>query len=441
MPGYYVLTFGCQMNERDSEHLAGMCEAMGYKAVDDVEAADLIIINTCCVRESAEKKILGRIGQLKELKDTNPDLILAVCGCMVQQEGYAERLRKHAPHVDVWFGTHNLHELPNLIARARTSDEAVVDVWEAEGPVVERVPVQRKAGVRAFVNIIYGCNNFCTYCIVPYVRGRERSRTPESIYAEVQELVRNGYVDITLLGQNVNSYGKDLDRPTSFAELLSVLNEVEGLLRLRFTTSHPKDVSETLIRAVRDLDKVCEHIHLPVQAGGNDVLRRMNRRYTREEYLELATKIREEIPGVAITTDIIVGFPGETEEEFEQTLDLVRRVRFDAAFTFMYSPRSGTPAAKMPDQVPLEIKRARLQRLMEEQYKISLEINQQLVGTRQEVLIEGPSKTDPTMASGRTRTNKLVHFPTVGRAGRLATVEITEAMTWTLRGQVVEGER
>ncbi|HEX3015657.1 MAG TPA: tRNA (N6-isopentenyl adenosine(37)-C2)-methylthiotransferase MiaB, partial [Desulfobacteria bacterium] len=377
---YHTLTFGCQMNERDTEIIAGMCEEMGYTHVDNLDEADLIVINTCCVRESAENKILGNVGNLKRLKDQNPHLIIALCGCMVQQEQAAERLHKRAPHVDILFGTHNIHQLPKLVAAVKETGQPVIDVWESEGQIVEHLPTRREGDLKAFVNISFGCNNFCTYCIVPYVRGRERSRLPEEIVKEITGLAEQGFLEVTLLGQNVNSYGKDLAVKKDFADLLLMVNKIPGIERIRFTTSHPRDLTDKMIMSVAQGDKVCEHFHLPVQAGSNHVLHKMNRGYTREYYLERAAKIRDFVPGATISTDLIVGFPGESDDDFAQTLDLLRKVEFDSAYTFMYSPRSGTPAATMTEQLPAEVKKARLQQLMELQNAISLRSNQKLLG-------------------------------------------------------------
>ncbi len=435
---YHTVTFGCQMNERDTETIAGMCEEMGYTYVDTLEEADLIVINTCCVRESAENRTLGHIGNLKRLKEKNPELVIAVCGCMVQQEQAAERLLKRAPHLDILFGTHNLHQLPKLVAYVKEKGESVIDVWQSEGEIVENLPTRREGKLKAFVTIMYGCNNFCTYCIVPYVRGRERSRRVEDIVAEVTRLAEEGFIEVTLLGQNVNSYGKDLPGEVDFADLLLAVNEAPGIERIRFTTSHPRDMTDKMILAVAQGSKICEHFHLPVQAGSNRILAKMNRGYTREYYLERAAKVRELVPGATISTDLIVGFPGEAEEDFAQTLDMVRQVEFDAAFTFLYSPRSGTPAAEMQEQLSAEVKKDRLSRLMDLQNEISLRSNQKLLGKVVEVLVEGESKTNKDKLSGRTRTNELVVFPGPKTLeGKLVPVKIVEAGTWTLEGELI----
>lgn len=432
---YTILTFGCQMNERDSEILGGVLQEMGYRETESIDVADLIVVNTCCVRESAENKIYGKIGSLKQYKQKNPDLLIAVCGCMAQKEGEADKIRRKAPHVDIIFGTNSAHLLPELVAAASQKRSPVLAVGCETAEVVECLPSARKDGVKAYVTIMYGCNNFCSYCIVPYVRGRERSRSPEAIEAEVAELAGKGCLEVTLLGQNVNSYGKDLDPTLDFADLLERLDRIDGIARIRYLTSHPRDFSGKLIDTITAARKVCDHFHLPVQAGSNRILELMNRGYTREYYLDLVAQIRAAVPQASITTDIIVGFPGETENDFEDTLDLIRKARFDAAYTFIYSRRSGTPAARLPGQVPLEQKKTRLKRLMGVQNQISLEINRRLVGTTVEVLVEGESKTDPGMLAGRTETNKLVLFPRPGSDyPPILPVVIETAKTWTLYG-------
>lgn len=439
-PKYQILTFGCQMNERDSEILAGQLHEMKYEPTPNVEEADLILLNTCCVRETAENKILGRIGDLKALKSRNPDLIIGICGCMTQQSEMGEKIRRRAPHVELIFGTHNLHRLPELIARVKEKRQAVIDIWETEGDIVENLPSKRIEGVKAYVAITYGCNNFCTYCIVPYVRGRERSREMRDIINEVAQLGREGFKEVMLLGQNVNSYGKDLAESKDFADLLQELDRLGGIERIRYMTSHPRDFTDKLIDVIAGSRKVCEHFHLPVQAGSNSVLKRMNRGYTREGYLELVKKIRQHIPQASITTDLIVGFPGETEQDFAETLDLVERVRFDSAFTFVYNKRSGTPAAEMPDQVPDEVKKARIQRLISVQNKISQEKNMLETGKIHEVLVEGANKNDPDKMEARTRTGKLVLFKADSDnklIGRIIRVKITETGTWHLDGEMV----
>lgn len=434
---YTILTYGCQMNVRDSEIIAGMLEGMGYACSPAVETSDLVVFNTCSVRHSAENKVFGKLGEIAVLKRRNPGMIVALGGCMAQLPELKPRLKKSG--VDIVFGTHNIHELPLLIGEALTRKGAVYQVWDGSDQVIEYETSIRRTGISAFINIMYGCNNFCSYCIVPHTRGRERSREPDDILQETAQIAGQGYKEITLLGQNVNSYGQGLARTVDFADLLKLVNEADGIERIRFTTSHPKDVSDKLIDAVGSLEKVCEHIHMPLQAGSDDVLRRMNRKYTRRHYLELVEKIRSRIPGVAITSDLIVGFPGETEEDFEDTLDMVEKVRFEAAFTFMYSIRSGTKAATMPDQVSLEEKRRRLTKLNQVQYRIADEVNRSLEGKITEVLVEGPSKTNRQKMAGRTRTNQIVIFS--GREdliGKEINVRITEAKTFSLFGEIVD---
>ncbi|RKD34516.1 tRNA (N6-isopentenyl adenosine(37)-C2)-methylthiotransferase MiaB [Thermohalobacter berrensis] len=427
------------MNEHDSEKMAGMLETMGYESTSNEKEADLIIYNTCLVRKNAELKVYGNLGHLKTLKKKKPDLIIAVCGCMTQKKEIRDLIKEKYSHVDIVFGTHNIHKLPELIANHKQNPGMVIDVWEEAGDIVEDVPVRRKFGFKAFVNVMHGCNNFCTYCIVPYTRGRERSRHPDNILKEIEQLAKQGCKEVTLLGQNVNSYGKTLENKITFAKLLRMVNEIDGIERIRFTTSHPKDLSDELIYTIRDCEKVCEHIHLPFQAGSNNILKKMNRKYTKEQYLELAEKIKKEIPGVAITTDIIVGFPGETEEDFKDTLDVVKKVRFDSAFTFIYSIRKGTPAAKMENQIPDDIKHKRFQKLLDTLYPISLEINKKLKDKEIKVLVEEVSKADDTKLTGRTRTNKVVHFKgDKSLVGNIVTVKITNPKTWTLEGVLVE---
>lgn len=438
-PAYHILTYGCQMNVRDSEIMSGLLEAMGYCAADKPEEASVILFNTCSVRHSAENKVYGKLGEISVLKRRNPDLIIAFGGCMAQLPEVQDRLKKIG--VDVVFGTHNIHELPYLIEQARQTKSPVFRIWDKEGPVEENLPSVRRAGISAFVNIMYGCNNFCSYCIVPYTRGRERSRSPGDILNEVRELAAQGYREVTLLGQNVNSYGKGLDEKVDFADLLAMTAEVEGIDRVRFTTSHPKDMSEKLIDTIAGHPVICEHVHVPLQAGSNRVLQRMNRGYTREHYLELTTRMRERIPGVAITSDLIVGFPGEEEKDFADTLDMVEKVRFDAAFTFMYSPRRGTRAAEFTDQVPLEVKKERLSKLNLIQYRIAREINQSLEGKIEEVLVEGPSKTDKTKLTSRTKTNRIVIFSgSEDLTGKIIPVRITKGNSFSLFGEVVPSE-
>ncbi len=436
---YLIETWGCQMNEHDTEVMAGILEQMGYTATDDEHAADLVLLNTCCVREKAESKVFGRLGTLKKLKSNNPEVILGVCGCMVQRPEMAERIRKRMPHMDLIFGTHNIHELPELIARVRQTRHTQLDVWQKEGQIIENLPVKRATGIKAYVNIMYGCNNFCTYCIVPYVRGRERSRQPEDIVEEITVLVDKGYVEVILLGQNVNSYGKDLQENIDFADLLTMVNDIGGLERIRFMTSHPRDFTGKLIDALARCEKVCEHYHLPIQAGSTKILEKMKRGYTKESYLKLIETIRQRVPDASITTDIIVGFPGESEADFEDTLDVVRRVKFDGAYMFIYSPRPGTPAAKMADQVPREDKKERFQRLLALQNTITAEKHRQLVGQTVNVLFEGTSKNDDDIMAGRTRSNKIVHVPADKSViGKFFKVKITGAQMFSVSGELTE---
>ena len=432
---YKIITYGCQMNENDSEKLSGMLNTLGYAPIEDEKKADIVIFNTCSVRENADVKVFGNLGNFKPLKKKNPNMILAVCGCMMQQKSIVNKILEKYKQVDLVFGTHNIHKFPELLANAQQSPRIVVDVWENGGEIVEAIPIERKYKHKGFITIMYGCNNFCSYCIVPYTRGRERSREAENIINEAIELVKDGCKEITLLGQNVNSYGKTLKEPISFADLLIELNTIDGLERIRFMTSHPKDLSDELISAIKDCDKVCEHIHLPFQAGSNNILKKMNRKYTKENYLALIDKIKDNIPGISITTDIIVGFPGETEKDFDDTLDIVKKSSFDSAFTFLYSIREGTPAAQMEDQISDEIKHNRFQRLLDMQHDISKHENLLLEGKTVELLVDGESKNDPEIMSGRTRTNKLVNFlGDKNSTGKLVQVKITEAYTWSLNG-------
>lgn len=435
---YKIITYGCQMNEHDSEKLAGMLEEMGYLPTEELAESDIIILNTCVIRENAELKVYGKLGELKQYKRENPDLIIGIGGCMMQQDEPVAEIYKKYQHVDLIFGTHNIHHLPALIEKIAAGKGRVIEVWDEEEGLIPDLPSQRKSENEAWVSIIQGCNNFCTYCIVPYVRGRERSRPLNAIVNECQQLAADGVKEITLLGQNVNSYGKDLADETDFPELLSQLNEIAGLLRIRFMTSHPRDFSDKLLFKIKELDKVAKHIHLPVQSGSNKVLKEMNRGYKREYYFERVKKIQQEVPEVSISTDFIVGFPGESEKDFEQTIAMVEELKFDMAYTFIYSPRSGTPAAKRTDQVPEEVKKERLQRLMKLQNQISYQKNQALIGTTQEILVTGPSDNDPEVFAGRTSTNKLCFIERDNNLiGKLVKVKIKTAKSWTLEGNVV----
>ena len=439
-PKYMIQTFGCQMNEHDSEKLCAMLDDMGYEKTVFAEECELIIYNTCAIRENAELKVYGNLGQLKANKRKNPDLKIAVCGCMMQQSHVVEELKSKYKHVDLIFGTHNIYKFPELLASSMESEGMIVDVWDVDGEVVEGLRSSRKFELKAFVNIIYGCNNFCTYCIVPYTRGRERSREVSDIVNEIKELVAKGTKEVTLLGQNVDSYGKTLENPVTFAELLRIVNEIEGLERIRFMTSHPKDISDEVIYAIRDCDKVCEFIHLPVQCGSTSLLKKMNRHYSKEHYLEIIEKAKKEIPDVAFSTDLMIGFPGETEEDVLDTIDVVRKVKYDTAFTFIYSKREGTPAARMENQIPEDVKHERFNRVLaavnEEIAKISKSYQDKVV----EVLVEGRSKTDENLLTGRTRQNKLVNF-TGGSEdiiGQLVNVKITQPRSFSLQGELVK---
>ncbi len=431
---FHIITQGCQMNVRDSQAMAGLLAGMGYQPTEDPGEADIILLNTCTVREGADDRAYGRLGELRALKRRRPGLILGVAGCLVQKD--RERVRERAPYLDLVFGVHNIHRLPELLRQVRDGCLPVYEVWDRSDrdrplPVL---PALRGDAIRGFVNIIHGCNKFCTFCIVPYVRGRERSAPPEAVAAEVEGLAAQGYREVTLLGQNVDSYGHDLTPRRDLADLLRWVHDIDGIERIRFTTSHPRDMTLNLIRTVAELPKVCEHIHLPVQAGDDRLLRRMHRAYTTAQYRATIDAIRAAMPQASVTTDIIVGFPGETDEEFEGTVRLVNEVQFDAVNTAIYSPREGTPAAGYPDQVPEATKRPRLHALNALVERIAAEVNQPLVGTRQEVLVEGPGTRGGMV--GRTRTNKVVILEgDAGLIGRTVPVEITSAGSWVLRGR------
>ncbi len=431
---FHTITYGCQMNSRDSEIICGLLENAGYEPAARLENADLVVFNTCSVRHSAENKVYGKLGEVNKLKKARPGMLIAFGGCMAQLPEVVGKLKSKG--VDIIFGTHNLHQLPGLVERVLAGEKQAIEVWKEHGGVMEELPSTRREGVSAFVNIMYGCNNFCSYCIVPYTRGRERSRKPRDIIRELEELAAAGYKEVTLLGQNVNSYGQGLNEILDFSELLKMADKVEGLERIRFMTSHPKDMSDRLIDTIAEGEKLCEHIHVPLQAGSNLVLKRMNRGYSREHYLELTRKMRERIPGAAVTSDLIVGFPGETDADFLDTLDMVERVRFEAAFTFMYSVRTGTAAEQYSDQVELAVKQARLMRLNQVQYDIALQINRSLEGSVQEILVDGPSKTNPDTLTGRTRSNHIVIFSgPKDLIGKLINVKITEGKTFSIFGE------
>lgn len=436
---FYIRTYGCQMNEHDTEVMAGIFMQLGYEPTDSVDDANVILLNTCAIRENAENKVFGEIGHLKPLKLEKPDLLVGVCGCMSQEESVVNKILEKHHHVDMIFGTHNIHRLPQILKEAYMSKAMVVEVWSKEGDVIENLPKVRKGQIKAWVNIMYGCDKFCTYCIVPYTRGKERSRRPEDIIQEVRHLAAQGYKEITLLGQNVNAYGKDFeDINYGLGDLMDELHKID-IPRIRFTTSHPRDFDDRLIEVLAKKGNLVEHIHLPVQSGSSAMLKIMARKYTRERYLELVGKIKKAIPDVALSTDIIVGFPNETEEQFEETMSLYREVGFEMAYTFIYSPREGTPAAKMKDNVPMEVKKERLQRLNALVNEMSREALEKYKGQVVEVLVEGESKNNPDVLAGYTRKNKLVNFIGPKSAiGKLVNVKITDAKTWSLNGEMIE---
>ncbi len=407
---YHVETFGCQMNAKDSEKLAGILQSIGY-VENESEKADFVIYNTCTVRENANTKVYGRIGYLGSLKSKNPDMMIAMCGCMSQEKHVIEKIKKNYRFVDIVFGTHNIYMLAELIYLKLTepSDKPLISVFDSASEIVEELPSELKYGFKAGVNIMYGCNNFCSYCIVPYVRGRERSRRPEDIVKEVETLAENGVIEVMLLGQNVNSYGKGLDKEVTFAELLREVSKVEGIKRIRFMTPHPKDLSDSLIEEIAVNPKLCKHVHLPLQSGSTEILKKMNRHYSKDDYLRLVEKIKRKIPGAAITTDIIVGFPGETEEDFEETVDVVKKSGFTSAYTFQYSPRRGTPAAEMPGQISEEVLKSRFERLLEAVHQVTAEITALETGSVKAVLVE-EFNTDKQTLTGRLDNNLLVHF-------------------------------
>lgn len=436
---FYIRTYGCQMNDHDTEVMAGIFRALGYEQTDNTAAADVILLNTCAIRENAENKVFGELGHLKALKKEKPDLLLGVCGCMSQSEAVVNKILTTHQHVDMIFGTHNIHRLPEILQEAYMAKEMVIEVWSKEGDIIENLPKERQGNIKAWVNIMYGCDKFCTYCIVPFTRGKERSRRPEDIIQEVRQLAAQGYQEVTLLGQNVNAYGKDFeDRDYRLGDLMDELRKID-IPRIRFTTSHPRDFDDHLIAVLAQRGNLVEHIHLPVQSGSSDVLKIMARKYTREQYLTLVKKIKQAIPDVALTTDIIVGYPNETDEQFEETLSLYQEVGFDTAFTFIYSPREGTPAAKMVDNVPMEVKKERLQRLNQLVNDISAQKMKAYEGQVVEVLVEGESKNNPDVLAGYTRKNKLVNFQAPkSTIGKLVNVKITAAKTWSLDGELVE---
>ncbi|GGP12507.1 tRNA (N6-isopentenyl adenosine(37)-C2)-methylthiotransferase MiaB [Oceanobacillus neutriphilus] len=436
---FLIRTYGCQMNEHDTEVMAGILSEMGYESTNVTEEADIILLNTCAIRENAENKVFGEIGHLKPLKLEKPDLIIGVCGCMSQEESVVDRILKKHQHIDLIFGTHNIHRLPHLVKEALFGKEMIVEVWSKEGDIIENLPKVRKGKIKAWVNIMYGCDKFCTYCIVPMTRGKERSRHPQDIIQEVRHLVAQGYQEVTLLGQNVNAYGKDFeDIEYGLGDLMDDIHKID-IPRVRFTTSHPRDFDDRLIEVLAQGGNLLDHIHLPVQSGSSEILKKMNRKYTREEYLELVRKIRKAMPNATLTTDIIVGFPNETEEQFEETMTLMEEVGFEAAYTYIYSPREGTPAARKKDDVPEEVKKQRLYRLNELVNKQSAETMKTYQGEVVKVLVEGESKKDPDVLAGYTERNKLVNFKGPKSViGQIVEVEITDTKTWSLNGVMAE---
>lgn len=435
-PTCCVTTFGCQMNARDSEKLSGILERAGYE-ISGSEQADFVIFNTCTVRDNANQRVYGRLGELNGYKRKNPEMRIALCGCMMQEPTVIEKIKKSYSFVDLIFGTHNIYKFAELLCTMFETKGMLIDIWKDTDRIVEDLPVERKYAFKSGINIMFGCNNFCSYCIVPYVRGRERSREPKDIIREIEGLVADGVVEVMLLGQNVNSYGKNLEAPISFAALLREIEKIEGLRRIRFMTSHPKDLSDELIQVMKESKKICRHLHLPLQSGSTGILQRMNRRYTKEQYLALAEKIRREIPDMAITTDIIVGFPGETPEDVDETLDVVRRVRFDNAFTFIYSKRTGTPAAAMEDQVPEEVVKAGFDRLLKTVQDTAREQIARYQGEVMEALIEEVNSDDASMVTGRLSNNTIVHVPgDAALIGKLVRVSLDECRGFYYIGHI-----
>lgn len=432
-----VVTFGCQMNARDSEKLTGILEKIGYEMIDS-ENADFVIYNTCTVRENANLRVYGRLGQMKQIKKKNPSMLIALCGCMMQEPEVVEKLKKSYRHVDLIFGTHNIFKFAELIYRRITENQMVIDIWKDTEQIVEDLPNDRKYAFKTGINIMFGCNNFCSYCIVPYVRGRERSRQPEDIIREIENAVADGVVEVMLLGQNVNSYGKNLETPISFAELLRRICRIPGLLRVRFMTSHPKDLSDELIQVMAEEPKICRHLHLPLQSGSTEILKKMNRKYTKEDYLLLVDKLRAACPDISLTTDIIVGFPGETEEDFLETMDVVRKVGYDSAYTFIYSKRTGTPAAVMENQVPETEVKDRFNRLLEEVQTIAARVCSRHEGTVQEVLVEEINRQDKRLVTGRLSNNTVVHFEgDASMIGKIVPVRLTSCKNFYYMGEPV----
>ena len=426
------------MNEHDSENIQAMLEEMGFKEAEDYEQADLILLNTCSIRENAHNKAFGMLGRLKHLKQEKPDIIIGLCGCMAQEEGVIQEILTRYPQVNFVFGTHNLHRLPIVLKKYMDTNHQEIEVFSKEGNLIEGMPVKRMSPYKAYVNIIYGCDKFCTYCIVPYTRGKQRSRRKEDILQEVEELVKEGYQEVTLLGQNVNAYGKDLEENYGMEDLLEDVAKT-NIPRIRFMTSHPWDFTDKMIEVIAKYPNIMKSIHLPVQSGSSRILRKMGRRYTKESYLELFDKIKETVPNVSISTDIIVGFPGEEEEDFQETLDLVRHCKFDNAFTFIYSPRENTPASRLTDNTPLEVKEKRLQELNQLVNQYFLENNQKKVGSIEKVLVEGKNENGKTDLYGYTETNKLINFNgSSDTIGKIIDVKVTDAKTWSLDGEICE---
>ena len=443
---YYILTMGCQLNENDSEKLCGMMEQMGYTKAQNIEESSLIVFNTCCVRENAEDKLFGKLGEVKRIKEKN-GAIIAIGGCMMQEKHIVEKLKTSYPFVDIVFGTHTIHKFPEDLYKALINSKKIEDILDIEGEVIEGFPIKRNDNIKASVLIMNGCNNFCTYCIVPYVRGRERSRNAEDILKEVENLAKEGYKEITLLGQNVNSYMKEerrrqenVGKIDSFAKLLIEINKIPGIERIRFISPHPKDFTDDVIDAIKNCDKICKIIHLPLQSGSTEILKNMNRKYTKEEYLNLVEKIKSQIPKIVFSTDIIVGFPGETKEDFEDTLDVVKKVKFEQVYMFIYSKRVGTPADKMTNQIPEEIKHKRFDRLKDLVESQITENNKKYIGTIQKVLVEGKSKTNKDVLTGRTETNKVVNFKSKNEdiIGNIVDIKIISDNMWYLTGELGE---
>ncbi len=439
-PTACVQTFGCQMNARDSEKMVGILESVGYRMTES-EEADFVLYNTCTVRENANNKVYGRLGTLHNYKKKNPHMMIVLCGCMMQEESVVQKLRESYRFVDLIFGTHNIYKFAELIVRAQEADSMLVEIWQETDKIVEDLPVERKYFFKSGVNIMFGCNNFCSYCIVPYVRGRERSREPGEIIREIEKLAADGVVEVMLLGQNVNSYGKNLKEPMSFAELLQKIEQVEGIERIRFMTSHPKDLSDELIEVMRRSSKICKHMHLPLQSGSDRILKIMNRHYDKAHYLRLVEKLRAAVPDISITTDIIVGFPGETEEDFLETLDVVQKVRYDSAFTFLYSKRTGTPAAAMEEQVLESVAKERFDRLLKEVQKIAAKQAETYTGQTLPVLVEQVNTQDGSLVSGRLSNNSIVHFPgNADMVGTFVDVTLEECKGFYYMGRKVDRE-